>query len=214
MIRLSARLLSTLAVAALTLAGLVSCEVFGPLGSGPFDTVVVDAGHGGHANGARAYRGAYEKTVALDTAMRLAKNLRSRGFRVIVTRDSDRFVSLDQRVAISNRTRGCIFVSVHYNWSPSRSPRGIETYYYSDRSALLARNIQSELLEAYSTVNRGVKRRGFYVLRKNARPAVLVECGFVSNPSDNEVIQSARGRQRIADAIARGIVDTHRGRRP
>lgn len=201
-------------VAALIVSLVALCGCATPGGAGAFGTVVVDAGHGGHDRGARSVRGPNEKDVALDTAMRLKQALQRRGFKVVITRGGDYFVTLGNRVAISNRTANAIFVSIHYNWAPSRSPRGIETYYYSTRSGRLAANIQREMLSAYRTNNRGVKRRGFYVLRNNARPAVLVECGFVSNPSDNAVAQSAEGRQRIADAIARGIAAERRGRRP
>ncbi len=183
-------------------------------GAGDFDTVIVDAGHGGHDRGARPVSGKYEKDVALDTAKRLRNALWWRGFKVIMVRDSDEFISLSGRTKISNSTRNTIFVSVHYNYAPYRSAQGIETYYYSSRSERLAANIQKELLKAYDTKNRGVKERGFYVLRKNNRPSVLVECAFLSSPNDNAAAQSGRGRQRIADAIARGIANERRGKRP
>lgn len=207
-------LILPVAIAAIVIVALVSCETTGSLGAGSFGTVVVDAGHGGHNRGAKAYRGKYEKDVALDTANRLAKILRQRGFRVVVTRDADYFVTLDRRVNISNATSDCIFVSIHYNWVRYPSGRGTETFYYTPRSQRLAANIQKELAGCYKTPNRGVKQRGFYVLRKNRRPAVLVECGFLSNPGDNEVAQSASGRQKIAEAVARGIVNERQGKRP
>lgn len=205
---------TTMGVVAMTLVGFAGCESFGPLGAGAFGTVVVDAGHGGHNRGAKPRSGDYEKVITLDTANRLAKNLRRRGFRVIITRSKDEFVSLDQRVDVSNRTRNCIFVSVHYNWAPYASAHGVETFYYTERARRLAANVQKELVGAYGASNRGVKQRGFYVLRKNERPAILVECGFVSNPSENSVAQSGSGRQKIADAIARGIVSERKGRNP
>jgi N-acetylmuramoyl-L-alanine amidase len=199
------------AVAALGLAG---CENFGTPGAGAFTTVVIDPGHGGHDFGGRSIRGWNEKDLALDTAIRLRTNLQQRGFHVIITRTTDTFIPLDQRVAISNRTYNSIFVSIHYNWDRGRSGHGIETYYCSPRSVRLAANVQSALTRAYSTSNRGVKRGCWIrVLRKNTRPAILVEGGFDSNPSDNAVLQSASGRQRIADAIAKGIVAERQGRR-
>lgn len=193
---------------------LTGCTIFGPTGAGDFDVIVVDAGHGGHDKGARPVGGEYEKMVALDTAKRLKRALQWRGFRVVMTRDNDTFISLGNRVKIAGKTRDCIFVSVHYNWAESRSAQGIETYYYSDRSARLAANVQKEMLGSYETKNRGVKQRGFYVLRKNSKPAILVECAFLSSPNDNSAAQSGRGRQRIADAIARGIANERRGKRP
>lgn len=202
-------------LAALALAGsfLAGCEHYGSLGAGAFDTVVVDPGHGGHDFGGRSLVGRNEKDLALDTAQRLKVALQKRGFRVIVTRNADYFIPLGQRVNVSNATPGCIFVSIHYNWDRRRSGHGMETYYYQPRAARLAANVEREIA-AVGTRDRGVKQRGFYVLRKNRRPAILVECGFVSNPRDNALAQSAAGRQAIAEAIARGIVAERRGRQP
>lgn len=203
---------SLFAVAAL---GLVSCENFAPLGAGGFGTVVIDPGHGGHDFGGRSVRGWNEKDLALDTALRLKQNLLQRGFRVIITRSTDVFIPLDTRVAISNRTSDSIFVSIHYNWDRGRSGHGVETYFCSPRSQHLAANVQSALSRAYPTINRGVKRGCWIrVLRKNTRPAILVEGGFDSNPAENAVLQSASGRQRVADAVARGLVAERRGQRP
>ena len=194
--------------------GLAGCENFGSLGSGDFHTVIIDPGHGGHDLGGRSVRGLNEKDLALDTAKRLKKALEWRGFRVIITRKADYFITLGQRVAVSNGSSNSIFVSVHYNWDRGSSGHGVETYYYLPRAARLAANVQRELPAAYGTRNRGVKQRGFYVLRKNRRPSILVECGFVSNPAENAALQSGSGRQKIADAIARGIVAERKGRRP
>ncbi len=175
-------------------------------GAGDFSTVIVDAGHGGFDRGGRPVSGAPEKVIALDTAKRLAKVLRSKGFRVIETRTSDAFVPLGARTAVSNRMGNSIFVSVHYNWAPRRGARGIEIYYFSPRSWRLASNILRQTTRAYPTENRGVKRARFYVLRMNRRPAVLCELGFVSNPQDNRYLQNRTYRQRLAERIADGIV--------
>jgi len=191
-----------------------SCENYGP-GAGAFTTVVVDPGHGAHDQGGKSRFGLNEKDLALDTALRLRDCLQKRGFRVVMTRSTDVFIPLDQRVAISNSTPGAIFVSIHYNWDRGRSGHGVETYACSSRSFRLAQNVERELSCAYRTLDRGVKRGCWIrVLRKNLRPAILVECGFVSNSSDNSVAQSAQGRQAIAESIARGIAAERVGRNP
>jgi len=186
---------------------------YGP-GAGHFDTVVVDAGHGGHDPGARAVSGSREKVLALDTAQRLTKILRSRGLRVIETRTTDYFVPLSRRVEISNRTGNAIFVSVHYNWGRRRGANGIEIFHYNSRSRRLATNVLKETLRAYPTTNRGVKTARFHVLRNNRRPAILCELGFLSNPKDNSQIQKAAVRQRLAERIAAGILAERAGRSP
>jgi N-acetylmuramoyl-L-alanine amidase len=208
------RLIFIASLFAAVVLGMSGCENFGG-GAGDFHTVIVDPGHGGHDFGGRSVRGMNEKDLALDTAKRLKSALEWRGFHVIITRDTDIFIPLDQRVAISNRTYDSIFVSVHYNWDRGSSGHGVETYFCSPRSQRLAGNVQSALARAYPTSNRGVKRGCWIrVLRKNTRPAILVEGGFDSNPRENAVLQSASGRQRIADAIAKGIVAERRGQRP
>lgn len=210
---LAARVAAALVVSML----LTSCEFtggrYGP-GAGIFETVVVDAGHGGHDRGAPASRGTPEKNLTLDTAHRLASVLRQSGMSVIETRTDDTFVSLGRRTAISNAAGGAVFVSVHYNCSPRSAAHGIEIYYQSRRSTRLAANILREALTAYGTHNRGIKSRGFYVIRNNRRPAVLCELGFISNPAENRSIQNPAVRQRIAEGVAAGIIAEKHGREP
>ena len=192
-----------LAVAVVFLTGCAS-----PGGVGRFRTVVIDAGHGGIDRGAKGVDGSTEKTYALDTGKRVERGLKRAGYRVVMTRRSDYFVPLPTRAAISNRQRGAVFVSIHYNWARRSSASGTETYYYNSRSYPLAANIQRELARFSS--NRGVKRARFHVLRNNVRPAVLVECGFLSNASDARKARSSSHRQRLADAIVRGIIKSSR----
>jgi N-acetylmuramoyl-L-alanine amidase len=182
--------------------------------AGFFDTVVLDAGHGGHDPGAKSPRGSHEKTLALDTSRRVARILRANGLRVIETRTADYFVTLDKRVQVSNRSRGSVFVSLHYNWARRKGAAGVETFYCGSRSSRLAANIQREILQPYRATNRGVKLRGFYVLKNNRRPAVLVELGFISNPAENATIQKPHIRQKLAEAVARGILAERNGRVP
>ena len=190
---------------------LSACETSAPyLGrhqsTGFFDTVVLDAGHGGHDRGARANKGNHEKILTLDTSKRVARILRENGLRVIETRTTDFFVPLDQRVAVSNRTKNAIFVSIHYNWSPRSRASGVETYFSSPRSSRLAANLQREIQRPYGAIDRGVKKRSFYVLRNNRLPAALVELGFLSNRNENAAIQKSQIRQKLAEAVARGIL--------
>ena len=125
---------------------------------------------------------------------------------MIETRTRDVFVPLESRTATSNSTRNCIFVSIHYNWAPRRGARGIEIYYFSPRSWRLASNILRQAGHAHPTYNRGVKRNNFHVLRKNRRPAVLCELGFLSNAQDNRYAQGSRARQHLAECVAAGII--------
>ena len=205
-------------LAVFLLSGCQTTETFrfprGLQAAGEFNTVVIDAGHGGYDSGAKSVKGAPEKQLTLDTARRVSRILRTSGLRVVETRSGDYFIPLDQRVARSNRLRDVVFVSIHYNWVKKSKPSGVETFFYSPRSSRLAANIQREVVKSSRSLNRGIKQRGFYVLKNSKRPAVLCELGFVSNPSENRILQTAAGRQRLAEAVARGILAEKAGRNP
>lgn len=170
-----------------------------------FRTVVIDPGHGGHDKGGR-WGLVYEKHLCLDTAARLEANLKKRGYKVVMTRRSDYFVSLPQRVAIGGAQYKPIFVSIHYNYTWKNHVAGLETFYYSAESRPLAAMIQEGMLRRVKTNNRGVKSARYYVIRNAKCPAVLVECGFVSHGTERERAKKAWYRQALADGIAEGIV--------
>ena len=175
------------------------------------NTVVVDAGHGGHDRGGAPGQRVPEKPYTLDVALRLATTLRANGFRVLLTRDGDYFVGLRERCNLANAQPSAIFVSVHFNGAPRTAADGVETYYYSSQSAGLANAVHRRLLAATGLPDRHIRRRGFFVIRNTRPPAILVEPGFLSNAEDAaRVSGSADYRQRIADAIARGIMDRYR----
>jgi N-acetylmuramoyl-L-alanine amidase len=170
-------------------------------------TVVLDAGHGGHDRGGVPGDPYAEKIYTLDVARRIRSRLTEAGYNVVMTRSDDTFIGLGQRCAIANSQRGAIFVSVHFNSAPRRGADGIETYYYTGKSAGLASAIHARLVRAAGTEDRHVRTRGYYVLRNNRLPAVLCECGFLTNGAEGRRIAgSAEHRQRLADAIVAGIM--------
>src|SRR6266566_38357 len=168
-------------------------------------TVVIDAGHGGHDRGGIPGQRIAEKVMTLDVAQRLRNVLQASGYRVVMTRDSDVFVPLGTRVAIANSYRDAIFVCIHFNAARRGSASGIETYFYSSQSLPLASAIHYYVAGGGPSSNRGVRRRGFYVLRKTTVPAVLVECGFLTNPTEGEYVQTVSYRQKLAEEIAAGV---------
>src|SRR6267154_4416813 len=167
--------------------------------------VVIDAGHGGFDRGGIPGQRIPGKEMTLDVAQRLKALLAASGYRVIMTRDSDVFVPLPTRVSIANSYRNAIFVCIHFNATQRRGASGIETYFYSRDSLPLASAVHYYVTGGAPSANRGVRRRGYYVLRKTAIPAVLVECGFLTNPTEAAYAQSAGYRQKLADEIAAGI---------
>ena len=176
-----------------------------PESSRPSTVVVIDAGHGGFDRGGIPGQRVPEKTMTLDVAQRLKAVLTAYGYRVVMTRDSDVFVPLGTRVAIANSYRDAIFVCIHFNAARRGSANGIETYFYSSQSLPLASAIHYYVAGGAPTPNRGVRRRGFYVLRKTTIPAVLVECGFLTNATEANFAQSSAYQQKLAEEIGRGI---------
>ena len=182
------------------LLGLMGQGAFG------FTTVVIDPGHGGHDRGGIPGQRVAEKVMALDTARRLEILLREAGFRTIMTRRDDTFVSLPGRVAIANAQRNAIFISIHYNAAPRAEAEGFETYYYSKRSAKLAAACYSRIVQAWWGTRRGLRTRGFFVIRKTNIPSVLVEPGFLTNPREAGLISRPEVRQRVATLLAAAII--------
>ncbi len=197
----------------------------------PVTTVVLDPGHGGHDHGAISRFG-FEKDFALDVALRARAQLEKAGCKVVMTRATDIFIPLEERPAIANRIANSIFVSIHFNASNSNADaRGFEIFSIAPRgvpatndsvpserdlraepgnsvelpSGALAGSVFHALLGELPMVDRGLKHARFAVLRLCERPAVLVECGFVSNPAESSLISSSAWRERIAEAVADGV---------
>jgi len=168
-------------------------------------TVVIDAGHGGYDRGGIPGQRVSEKEMTLDVARRLRSVLAASGYRVVMTRDSDVFVPLGTRTGIANSYRNAIFVSVHFNSATRRGASGIETYFYSGDSLSLASAIHHYVAGGAPSENRGVRRRGYFVLRRTNMPSVLVECGFLTNPTEAGYVQNASYRQKLAEEIAAGV---------
>jgi N-acetylmuramoyl-L-alanine amidase len=127
------------------------------------------------------------------------------GYQTVMTRRSDYFVSLPQRVEIGNRYKDAIFVSLHFNYTWKEQVCGLETFYHSREGQQLAQYVQGSLVRSTRTVDRSAKFARFYVIRNSTLPAILVEGGFVSNEEERERMKSASFREAIARGIAEGI---------
>jgi N-acetylmuramoyl-L-alanine amidase len=175
--------------------------------TGPPALVCLDPGHGGSDTGALE-NGVAEKDVNLDIALRAKTVLEAKGFRVIMTRDADRAVSLAQRCAIANNAHAKLFVSIHNNARPPDT-LGTTTYYFRDSSPgrLLAAFVQQEVVWRINQPNRGIKASRLYVVRNVGMPAALLEGVFLTNKSEATLIQLPSFRQAIADGIAAAIHD-------
>ncbi|MCB1109448.1 MAG: N-acetylmuramoyl-L-alanine amidase [Chlamydiia bacterium] len=173
--------------------------------------IVIDAGHGGDDIGAQV-KGLKEKALALQTATLVKQYLHSKGYRVILTRSRDIFLPLKKRTAIANDTKSKLFVSIHFNAYKSPQPHGIEIYYYNRgskwrqvASKKLADTILHKMIEATGAKNRGVKYGNFHVIRETYMPAILIEGGFITNPSEHTNLSNTGYVEKMAQSIASGI---------
>ena len=169
--------------------------------------VIIDPGHGGKDSGAIGIGGVQEKNVILPIGKRIAEVLERNGIQVIMTRDSDYFVTLPGRVTMAQQANADVFVSVHANSAGESRPEvsGLETYYY-DSGLTLARVVHSKILQSLNIRDRNVRKARFYVLRKNSMPAILVETGYLTGRDDVAKLRTSAYQNQMADAIAQGIL--------
>jgi N-acetylmuramoyl-L-alanine amidase len=172
-------------------------------------TIAIDPGHGGRDPGAVGIGGLQETDIVLDIGLQVTALLEGKGVNVILTRQDDREIDLEPRVAQANRAQADLFVSIHANAISLSRPdvNGIETYYYADQSEALARTLHNSILDATGRPDRRVRTARFYVLRHTAMPAVLLEVGFVTGADDAPLLADSDYRERTAEAIARGILE-------
>ena len=190
--------------------------------------VLIDAGHGGSQTGAKPKRGLLEKQLVLDIALRLKTELAGKGIRCALTRERDVALTLSSRSRKIGVLGADLFVSIHMNSAGNPNANGIETYvvpaagYRStsggkgstkrivgnsndELNSILSYLIQRDLLKATGAEDRGVKRARFDVIANATCPAVLVECGFLSNAAENSLLQKTSYRQSLVQGLAKGI---------
>lgn len=202
------------------------------LGARGARTVVLDPGHGAKDPGAISRTGYKEKDLALDIALRVKAHLVAAGVNVVMTREIDRFWELEDRPFLAARGGGDAFVSIHLNTAATRAVQGVETFVtaaenypptaaaklvgrypavpnnrFNHSNMALGNQIQRSVVNITRAQDRGVKRARFIVLRDSAMPAALVECGFLSNPQEEQRISTTSYRETLALGIAQGILN-------
>ena len=170
-------------------------------------TIVVDAGHGGNDRGTTGTKGTDEKILTLMTAELLAAKLKAAGADVVMTRDSDTYISLRKRVAISQQSDADAFVSLHYDANPDSSITGFTTYYTHGNQKSLATSINDGLASTISLRNRGAQPANFLVLRENRKNSILIELGFLSNPSEERILTTEMFREQATHGIYQGLLE-------
>ena len=181
----------------------VSVSVAAQGGSGLL--VCIDPGHGGKDPGAVG-NGLQEKDLNLDIARKTKPLVEAAGYRVIMTRESDVYISLEDRCAIANRAHATIFMSIHNNAYQSED-QGTETYcfYNSEDGRNLATEVHREVVKRIGRPDRGVKEAGFYVLKNSDMTSALLEGAFITNPEDARLLADEGFRQKIAEGVAAGV---------
>ena len=175
--------------------------------------IVVDAGHGGKDPGAispprPSKPQLVEKHLTLDIAFRLKRLLEGAGYKVVMTRTEDVYVSLPERVAIANNLQADAFVSVHLNSFPQPGAQwGTEVYFWTPQSYPLAESIYRNLLSILGRKGNGIRQRQLYVVRHTTMPSVLVEPCYLNHPEEEELLRNENFREKIAIAICRGIME-------
>lgn len=168
-------------------------------------TVIIDPGHGGRDKGA-VWGGVRESDLNLKTAFKLEYYLKKAGYKVVMTRRSDRYVSLKGRGAIANRYSNAVFVSIHYNATRETYVHGGETFHGgSTKSRYLASSLQRYLVGNCKLKNRGTRYARFSVLHNTNCPAALIECGFISNSRERARCNTSSFQDAAARAICSGI---------
>ena len=167
--------------------------------------IVLDPGHGGNDPGAIGSKGAREKDVTLNVSYYVRQMLIDSGMAVLMARADDSEILLQPRVDVANNNKADLFVSVHCNAMDGSSPRGVETYFRTPQSTNLAKIIHKNMIETLGTPDRGIRVRNFFVIRKTAMPSVLIEIGYITNPTEEALLGSSVYQKKVASAIYKGI---------
>ncbi|CAN5721515.1 hypothetical protein BH11VER1_BH11VER1_21050 [soil metagenome] len=170
-----------------------------------FETVVIDAGHGGNDEGAQWFH-VPEKTITLAVAKYLECVLQAHGIHTVMTRTYDHYVSLDERAEKGNSISNSLLVSIHFNANRDTSVEGFQSFYQGDSSQFVARSIQEAMTEKLPSPSIGIKKQDFAVITRTNQLAVLLECGFLSNKEESTRLQDSDYQLQLAEAIALGIL--------
>ncbi len=183
--------------------------------SGPKDfKVMIDPGHGGIDSGA-SYGGFDEKALTLQIAKQLAQSLKEKGIAVILTREDDSFVSLEQRVALTLKHNPTAFVSIHLNALQSLPEiAGLETYYYTAQSYPLAEEMHKSLVTNAKLTDRNIRKAKFVVIRETMTPSVLLELGFMTNEAERKKLASTEYQRKLVSALSRGLLKYAQAQKP
>ena len=179
------------------------------------EVIVIDPGHGGRDSGAIGYHGTHEKDLNLQIANRLTKLLKKKGYRVISTRERDEYIDNKIRADMANKKKARVYISIHNNsLDNDKTTEGIQVLYYPNRTSSigdldnyqLAEIMMDNLIRGTGAVNKGViKRPDLIVLNRTKMPAILIECGFLSNGKEEKLLSKSSYQKKIVNSILKGL---------
>lgn len=177
--------------------------------------IAIDAGHGGKDPGAIGFNGNYEKDINLEISQKLEEKLKLNGYKVISTRDSDEYVDNHLRAKLANKKRSRVFISIHGNaMEDNSSTNGIQVLYYPNRKSTigdlnnneLAQIMMDSIINGTGAIDKGiVEREDLIVLNQTKMPAILIECGFLSNENEEKLLLRDDYQNKIVDSIIDGL---------
>ena len=169
----------------------------------------IDPGHGGFDPGAVGLTRIYEKDVTLAISLELDRLLRQAGLEPVLTRTDDRTVEPITRSALLNNTKCDLAISVHINSAARREADYISTFIQGTggRAEQLAKKVQAELVQATGWPDGGIRIKNLHMTRETKMPAILVECGFISNPEQEKQLRQPEMQKKLARSIAAGVLD-------
>lgn len=168
-------------------------------------TIVIDPGHGGRDQGATGVNGSLEKTLNLEVGNLLARKLDKAGFNVVLTRSTDKYVSLESRTEQAHYEQADAFISLHFDSIEDQQVVGHTSYYYNEQDKVLAQTIHNEITNMVELHDRGARSGDFYVLRENLQPAILLELGYISNAHEEKIMNSQSFHEQVTDAVVKGL---------
>lgn len=169
--------------------------------------IMIDPGHGGSDNGATGAKGTIEKKLTLKTGQLVFNKLKDKGANVILTRSNDQHVSLSSRVSLSHYQNVDAFISIHYDSIDNHTVRGMTTYYYHPHQKELASSVHKGTNAATRLKDRGVRQGNYHVIRENKQNAILLELGYISNPTEELLINTNQYQEQVANGIVQGIAN-------
>lgn len=187
--------------------GVQQIEKAGSKTSLKYKKIMIDPGHGGNDSGATGIRGTLEKEITMRTGQAIYNKLRAKGVHAILTRKDDQYLSLSTRASMAHYHDVDAFISLHYDSIDDHSVRGMTTYYYHDNQKELASAVHRSTIARTGLKDRDIRFGDYHVIRENRHNSVLLELGFISNPTEELILNTEQFQEQVANGVVRGLED-------